>query len=186
LDPNSAARRKRSAAVKAERAVDLRNHGMSLADTARQVGFSNATSCNRAITRYLASHPAPAVNEMRVTEDIKLDLIESGLWKIIARVHWATTSRGLAYDADGFPVVDSSPNIQAYRTLVQVMQRRARLHGLDKPVSIRLIEDEEALDQGIEDLIVSLTGSSRDVPVPDGMRVAERDSTGYPVHLEPL
>lgn len=99
--------------------------------------------------------------------NLKLLAVERGLWQVIRTVHWATCSRGLVYDDEDLPVVDNAPRIQAYRALVQVYARRARLLGLDAPAVIKF-EDENALDAEIEAWLAERDQRSDSLSVPDG------------------
>jgi hypothetical protein len=136
--------RKKSAAEKVKKAFDLRLQGVPYEDIARQVGYASRGNACRAVSNWLATHPAPSAGEMRQIENLKYDLIEAGLWRIVGKVHWATCSKGLAYDSDGLPVVDDAPNVQAYRALIALYQRRARLNGLDLPSVTPASAAEEA------------------------------------------
>jgi len=146
-----------TAAQKARKAIDLRCQGVSWDDVAIQCGYANAPNACRAVRQALARYPSQSVDELRAIEDLKLDRLEQEVWRQYRTVRWATCSRGLVTDADGSPVPDNSHRERWASILLRVYERRARLHGLDKPVSIRLAGDEDALDAEIEELIVELT-----------------------------
>lgn len=186
----SSASRRVEAAQRIERALELHLTGCTWPQVARQAGYSTAANACKAVTRYLRSHPTQSVEELRETENLKLLPIERGLWEIIRATHWATCSKGLVETEDGERVEDRTPKIQAYRALIQVYTRRARLLGLDALIRIA-ISDEEIHDPEIEQLMreIDRTLSSRprpDVPIPDGMRAVEVNKNGYPTRLEPL
>ena len=163
----SSASRRVTAAQKVEQALDLHLSGCSWPQVARQAGYSTASNACKAVTRYLRTHPAQSVEELRQVENLKLLAVERGLWQVIRTEHLATCSRGLVLDENEMPVLDDGPRIQAYRALVQVYTRRARLLGLDAPVVIR-IEDEDAIDAEIEAWLAGRDQLSDSLSVPDG------------------
>lgn len=131
--------------------------------------------------------PLPEVADIRVEEELQLQAIRKMLWKIALKRHYVTNELGLVTDADGKPVTSDSMNLAALRELRQLSESRRRLAGADAPVRTHLTIEDEREDLEIVTLVRDLQRHSlADVPIPDGMYVAERDSDGYPVSLLPI
>ncbi len=164
----SSASRRVTAAQKVEQALDLHLSGCSWPQVARGAGYSTAANACKAVTRYLRTHPTQSVEQLREIENLKLLAVERGLWQVIRTTHYAHCARGLVTDEDGNRFEDTAPKIQAYRALVQVYTRRARLLGLDAPVRL-IIEDEDTIDAEIEAWLSERDRISKSFSVPDGL-----------------
>jgi hypothetical protein len=182
----SKAERRLAAIKKAECALEHHLQGQTWEQAAKAAGYSCARSACAAVTKYLASHPTEGVEELRKIEDQHLLMLRREAWKNFRTVQFMTSARGLVEDADGLPVVDHSHKDKVLNTLLRISESRRRLLGLDQPVRVAIESQDEddallaELDAYIEDSL-----RHRDVPVPDGMVVVERDPTGYPVSLDP-
>ena len=178
--------RRLTAAQKASKAIELRCRGVTWNAVAAQVGYSSAEHACRAVTNALAKYPSQAADELRKIEDIRLDNLEAEAWKNYRTVQFQVCSRGLVTDDDGLPIPDNSHRDRALNTLLRICESRRRLHGLDRPVRLS-IESQDEDDALLAELNGFIEDSlrHRDVPIPDGMVVAERDDTGYPTRLVP-
>jgi len=95
-------------------------------------------------------------------------------------------ARGLVTDDEGLPVPDHSNKDRALNTLLRISESRRRLHSADRPIKV-VVESQDEDDALLAELDAYIADcvQRRDVPIPDGMVVVERDSTGYPTRLAP-
>lgn len=100
---------------KQRRALELRAEGRTLADIADELGYADKASAHNAITRTLDRHESAAVDELRALEGARLDLLQKAVWP-------------LAMAGD----------LAAVRECVRIIDRRARLLGLDAPTLVDL------------------------------------------------
>lgn len=116
------AAREREAAI-----LRLRAEGRTFAQIADDLGFSSASTCHRAYRRALDRTVREAADELRALESERLD----ALWR-----RWFA----LATDPD-------NASHQAARVCLRIMERRARLLGLDAPTRAEVLTPE--LDEQI-------------------------------------
>lgn len=83
--------------------------GFSYEEIARQVGFTNRGSAHRAVRKALAERQAEDIDTLRALEADRLDALQAA--------HWDLAMAG-------------DPG--ATNSILRVMERRARLFGLDK------------------------------------------------------
>jgi hypothetical protein len=99
---------------KERQVVELRRAGCTWDDVARQVGYADGNSAlhayERAIKRTLRT---AGVDEMRALEGERLDRMQRAAW-------------GKAITGD----------LPAIHTVIRVMERRAKLFGLDAPIQV--------------------------------------------------
>ena len=117
-----------------ERVLELRKAGLSLNEIAKDVGYTNPSSAQAALNRVLRRAIAPNVELLRDTEGERLDALQFGLWP-------------KAMNGDS----------RAAEVIVKVMERRAKLFGLDAPMH-KVIEviSEDVLDRAIQELSLEL------------------------------
>lgn len=128
-------RTEQDAQLEAE-AVRLRSAGLTYRQIAERMGCDPSTAhrrCNRA----LAAQPAEAVSEYRALELERLDALQAALWPA-------------AIGGD----------VRAVRGVLEVMTRRSKLLGLDKPVEVTLEHFSTAdIDREVERLAQLLAES---------------------------
>jgi len=101
---------------KASRAFRLRAEGWTYAEIAGQLGYQNPSSARKALLRALDSLlPIEEANEIRRLESARLDALHAKLWSS-------------AMDGD----------MTAIAGVLRIMERRAKLLGLDAPAGIRI------------------------------------------------
>lgn len=97
---------------KERKVLELRRAGLTFDLIAQEVGYSNASGAHHAFTRALKRTLNNAGSEeMRSTELDRLDRLQ--------RFAWGSAAQG---------------NMRAIETILRIMQRRARLLGLDAPI----------------------------------------------------
>lgn len=122
-------RRRATALKKALRALELRTHGFSYEDIAQNVGFANRQNAHRAVKKAMEHLPQEATRDMRDVELLKLDRLESSLWSQA-----------------------ESGDTASVTAILKVMERRAKLTGLDKPIKVDIRERliSIALTEGLD------------------------------------
>ena len=138
-----------------ERVLHLRKAGASLPAIAKEVGYSTSSGAHQALARALKRALAPDAASLRETEGERLDALQLGLW-------------GKAMTGDS----------RAAEVIVKVMERRAKLFGLDAPLH-KVIEviSEDAIDKAIRELTLEL-GMNVDPTNPASVQEAIRAIQG--------
>jgi hypothetical protein len=119
---------------KHQHALRLRRAGMEYQDIARIVGYTDRRSAQRAVQTELDAQGSEDAAAVRTMEASRLDALLFAVWK-------------RAMNGDGWAV----------RHALEIMERRARMLGLDAPVkqSIEVITDS-VLDEEIAELTQKL------------------------------
>ena len=105
------------AAIREAEALSLRLAGYSYGEIASELGYANASGAHKAVMRALEKlHPVEKAEKLRRIEAARLDR----LWRRL----WAKLEEG------DLSVVDR---------LLKIMERRARLLGLDAPARAGLV-----------------------------------------------
>ena len=121
--------------------IELRRAGLTFDVIAQQVGYSNASGAHHAYRRALQRTLNEAgVDEMRQTELDRLDRLQ--------RFAWTAAAQG---------------DLKAIDAVLRIMQRRARLLGLDAPARVQqevtVWTGDSDLDREIQQLIAQLDGA---------------------------
>jgi hypothetical protein len=107
------------ALVKKEaRAVELRAAGLTLQEITDRLGYQTASAAWKAIARGLARLPAPEVEAYRQIQALTLDLLQASIM-----------AKALDANARG--------QLLAVDRVIAILERRARLFGLDRAVPTR-------------------------------------------------
>ena len=119
---------------KDHQAAELRVLGLTYQQIGDRLGYSRQAAY-QAVERAIADIPRMATEELRTIELEKLDDLERKLRMILQRKHYKVSASGkVVYDSTGEPVTDSGPEIQAIMGILKVIDKRAKLLGLDAPV----------------------------------------------------
>lgn len=112
-------------------AIELRKAGHTYQHIAEQLGWSNASGAEHAVKRALMRTIQEPADDLRTLECLRLDTLLSGVWQ----------------KAIG-------GNLQAIDRVLAILSRRAKLLGLDAPITFNLqqIVNETALNHGLSDL----------------------------------
>jgi hypothetical protein len=138
--------------------VKLRRGGLTWDLIADRVGYSHAASAQKAFERSLARVVADDVNAIRTLEAERLDLAQSAIW-------------GKVLQGDNPSII----------TLVRLMERRAKLLGLDQPTRIQaevIAYDGNAVRTELERILTSRGNSSTQSAVASGSGATEPTTTG--------
>lgn len=131
-------KRKRMHVVGAHKGVlaaRLRAYGYSFADIARRCGYESSKAAMAAVLRAVNGLPRESVDELRNQELDRLDRLQVIAW---TRLRKLTAGDGLKR-VGGSRRTDALDPIPI---ILKIMERRAKLMGLDAPQQYRILEEE--------------------------------------------
>lgn len=121
------------------RAVDLRRTNLSYRQIAGQLDVSVSTA-HSMVQRGLADTVAESNEEVRRLELERLDHLARASLNVLNRRHIIVSHGAVVMDpATRQPLVDDAPTLQATDRLLKIMDRRAKLLGLDAPTKVEMI-----------------------------------------------
>ena len=139
--PARITQRRRAAA-----ALKRRSTGASFADIATELGFTTENAANKAVLSALRREVHGEAAQLRTLEGLRLDDLHAAAW-------------GKAMTGDP----------AAIGCVLRIMERRARLFGLDAPQRVDLGRKNIDLDGAVDQLLnLAMSGSSDDDPDGDG------------------
>ena len=124
------------------RAVELRTEGHSLEEIAAQLGYADKASVHNAITRTIDRHEAAAVDEYRDLEAARLNELQQAIWPLA-----------------------TAGDIPAVTACVRIIDRRAKLLGLDAPVLVDVNATAATVD--LDAAVARLMEVARSQPATD-------------------
>lgn len=110
-------------------ALRYRSSGMSYDQVAKSLGYADAASAYNAVQSALDATLTEAADEYRKLELERLDRVQSALWVTATKIRKAR-------DDEGHPAEPSKRQLEVIDRLMKVMERRARLLGLDAATKI--------------------------------------------------
>lgn len=119
----------------AERDADaarLRAEGKTYDHIANALGYHDRSAARKGVQRALLAVVQEAGDELRVLEVERLNRLVDTAWQVMERVHYAH-SQGRVVMLDGAPLLDDGPTLAAMDRILKIMERRAKLLGLDAP-----------------------------------------------------
>jgi hypothetical protein len=145
----------RTASERHAEAVRLRSEGHTYDEIARQLGYRDKATAYNAVQRTLTRAVREPADEVRQIELVRLDSLWMHAMKVLASPH-VTVSNGrvvMVEDRAGqaHPVPDDAPVLQAIDRLLRIMERRAKLLGLDAPAKVEVMSLDR-IDQAIAEL----------------------------------
>ncbi len=113
-----------------KQALSMRRAGATYLQIADTLGYGNPSNAHRAVFRALDRVPLENAHQLRMMECLRLDALQTA--------HWTPALAG------------NAPNA---RIVLRVMERRARLLGLDAPSRMEISEE---VDAEIKSLVAAL------------------------------
>lgn len=104
---------------RAARAVELRTSGKTYAAVATELGYADESGARKAVDRLLSRIEHEGATALRAIECARLDALTAA--------HWQAAIGG---------------DIDASKVLLQVIDRRAKLLGLNSPTGVQVVRDE--------------------------------------------
>jgi hypothetical protein len=126
-------------------AAKLRAEGKTYQHISDTLSFGNASNARRAVQRALVAVVQEAGDELRALEVERMNRLLDTAWQIMERPHYAH-SAGRLILMDDEPVLDDAPSLMAMDRILKIMERRAKLLGLDAPVRHEVLTID-AIDQ---------------------------------------
>lgn len=117
-------------------AARLRSRGLSLRQIADALGYANESGAYKAVQRALAAVPVEAAEELRRLHRRQLDYLARRAWAVLECEHPLIAANGRIVEHDGRPLLDWRPVLRAIDALLRIMEREARLMGLDAPLRV--------------------------------------------------
>lgn len=147
-------------------AMRLRAQRLEYREIAERMGCSISTAFVRA-QRGLAAVPVEAADELRKIENMQLDELRRKLWDVLTAAHPLVSHGKLMKDDQGHVLLDDRPVIAAANTLLRLMERYARLNGLDAPQlhDVKVSEDD-GLESEFRRLVAELGARAHGSPAP--------------------
>lgn len=138
-------------------AARLRSRGLTYQQIADEVGYKHRADAHNAVKAVLQATVREAGDDLRALELIRLDALYVAATKVLEREHVTVSHGQIVSGADGTPILDDAPVLQAIDRLLRIQERRARLLGLDAPVKkdVSLTDERVA---AIEALAEELAG----------------------------
>lgn len=153
-------------------AAQLRAEGKTYDQIAEALGFSDRSLARRAVERALAATVREPADELRQLELIRLDALWVEAVKVMTTEH-ITVNNGRVIEVDGVPLKDDGPTLSAIDRLLKIMERRAKLVGLDSATKVEVLS-VDALDREIERLTAELGASETgEATAAEGTQTAE-------------
>lgn len=116
-------------------AARLRAYGYSFADIAVRCGYEDSRAAMSAVLRSLNDLPRESVDELRHQELDRLDRLQVIAW---ARLRKLTSGDGLKRVGGS----RRSDALDPIPVILKIMERRAKLMGLDAPQQYRILDEE--------------------------------------------
>lgn len=154
-------------------AAQLRADGKTYDQIAETLKFSDRSVARRAVERALAATVREPADELRQLELIRLDALWVEAVKVMTSEH-VTVNNGRVIEIDGVPLKDDGPTLSAIDRLLKIMERRAKLVGLDSATKVEVMT-LDAIDRAIADLTAELgaveageAAPTEGAPTPEG------------------
>jgi hypothetical protein len=131
--PNSAPRV--DVAQRDAQALELRAAGANFRQIADRLGVSVSTAW-KCVDRGLAATRHEPAGKLRTLERERLDRLTVQAVQVLQARHVVVSGGKIVTGDDGRPLVDHGPTLAAVNTLARLMERRARMEGLDAPTKV--------------------------------------------------
>ena len=116
--------------------------GFRLEEIAEAIGVKTAMGASHAVARGKLNHPPADLDELRVTEAMRLDALERRAWQYEGMTNYHFAANGqIVRGPDGQPLIDTEPNERAIELIRKISEARRKLLGLDAPKRSQLTID---------------------------------------------
>lgn len=123
-----------------EQALVLRRAGLSLREVADRLGYKTPSAVQKAIMGALQRPIDEAATALRLLEAERLDRLQLNLWGVATNTAKQTVViKGKDVEVP-YPILEQ---ISATRAVLKIMERRARLLGLDAPTKTENVSNYE-------------------------------------------
>lgn len=140
--PTSRAQRAKTAERRAQ-AINLRISGVDWETIATRLGYANRSAACTDVSRALEANQKAAeagAEDLRTLDVARLDALLVKTWSLLDR-DYVVYSGGkpvmlVGPDGEEVPLIDAGPALAAIDRVVKIMERRAKLLGLDAPTKL--------------------------------------------------
>lgn len=112
-------------------ACRLRARGVTYQQIADQLGYGDASNARRAVKQCIEAVRAEGGRELKAIQRDQLDYLTRAVLAVLERQHLTITQSGKVVTMDGAPIIDDAPVLAATDRLLRIMERRAKLEGMD-------------------------------------------------------
>ncbi|MFK0182067.1 hypothetical protein ACIQVR_39655 [Streptomyces xanthochromogenes] len=162
-------------AVRRAKLVEYRRRKVPYSQFYKELGYANANAASRDFHRALEESIAEqhaSVEVYREEQLIELDFLAEEAHKILRTRHYVINSGRIVEHPDtGEPLEDDGPVLAAIDRLVKILDRIAKLRGLDAPQRLEVMTID-AIEAAIADLNEQLAASDAQAEAPAGTQGA--------------
>jgi len=119
-------------------AARLRARGMTYEQIATELDYCDRAAARAAVERALVATVTEPAAEVRQMELARLDEMYRAALAVLERRHFAVSHGKIVYHGVT-PLEDDGPVLQAIDRMIRIMERRAKLLGLDAPTKVEVI-----------------------------------------------
>ncbi|MFD4257726.1 hypothetical protein ACFWR9_08840 [Streptomyces sp. NPDC058534] len=112
------------------------NPGTTYRELAERFGYADKSQARRGILAAKADVARPAVTKLIQSESDELDDLYLLAREVIERNHVVVSHGKVVCDADGQPLQDDGPRLQAIQTALRIRDQYQNLHGLKQPAQV--------------------------------------------------
>lgn len=166
-----------------------RKAGMTLQEIGDKFGITKGAVFNR-IRKYSTEIVETAADSYRDHEIEKLDEMETKLWEIVGKKHYRVDHGKLivlGQEGEEEVLSDDEPIMKAIDRLLKVMERRAKLLGLDNPVKQDVNVSVETRDEELLGILDQVRKRNEDIveaEVVEDVDVEHSGRSGAPLEIE--
>lgn len=122
------------------RAVELRRRHLTYEQIAAEMGYQTRSGAYFAVQRGLADSIIEANDEVRQMMGEELDELSRRALRVMATKHYKTSGGKLIQHPETHEyLIDTAPVLHAAETLLRIMERKAKLFGLDSTIKVEVI-----------------------------------------------
>lgn len=122
------------------RAVELRRRHLTYQQIADEMGWASKSAAYGAVRRGLADSVRETNDEVRQQELDRLDDLARRALVVMTTKHYKVNGKEVVrHPQTREPLIDDAPVLRAVETFLKVMERRARLLGIDAPQQVEVI-----------------------------------------------
>ncbi len=144
-------------------ACRLRARGLTYQAISDQLGYGAESAARRAVKECIDAVRAEGGRELKAIQRDQLDYLTRQVLAVLERQHLTITQAGKIVTVDGAPVIDDAPVLAATDRLLRIMERRAKLEGMDAPER-REVLTLDAIDAEIAALSAELDRDPASAP----------------------
>lgn len=143
-------------AARRQRGINLRKAGKSWAEIAVELGHDSAATAFNDVKRARDANRSSlkeTVEDERQTDLERLDGMLAEAWRVMESNHLAVSGGNVVMvgpEGDESPLLDDGPKLDAIRTLLRVLERRAKLLGTDAPTRVEAEGELRVVVEGVD------------------------------------